>query len=163
LQQGQNSLKVRQDAQEIAIMKLEAKVDKGFELVASEFQKVRHEVELDRVHAEYAKKEAEEAKRSAQLALEKVQDVAIATARADAKADGAKDLAKSSRWANFDPLTGMVLTAIAIIGTLFLMSTRVEKKEQPSGRNLDLLTCGVEVTCTPNTRQPIPANNRGGV
>jgi hypothetical protein len=127
LQQGQTALMVRQDAIEIAHMKLESKVDKGFELVASEFQKVRHEAELDRVHAQYAKEEAIKAKISADAALIKINEVATTAAVAVAKAEGARDVAKSANKYHFDPLVGAAFIAILIFVILAIF-TRVEVK-----------------------------------
>ena len=56
------------------------------------------------------------------------QAASIRQFKAEAKADGARDLAKS-RSMNIDPYWGMGLTAIAIFVTL-AMFTRVEKVEE---------------------------------
>ncbi len=167
LQSGVSKLSARQDALEIAQLKLQETVAHGFSLVNTEIQGIKHDAEKDRIHAEYAKKEAEEAKRSAQLALDRVHDVAIGVAKADAKADGARDLAKRSSF-QFDPITGMTVCVIAAIASFALISfVRIEKSPSPapsSSRNLELLTCGVEVICLPNQpRRPMPTNNNGGV
>jgi hypothetical protein len=159
LTQGQSAMKVRQDALEIAQMKLEAKVDKGFELVASEFQKVRHEAEKDRIHATYAQKEAEQARAIAEQALEKTQDLAVGVARADAKADGAKDLAKNARWANFDPLTGMLIcVALFILG--FIGFSRIEVKQEKPAATRDTPVCGIDVDYDV---RPLGSSRKGGI
>lgn len=166
LQSGISKVEARQDALEIAQLKLQQTVAHGFALVNEQFVSIKHEAEKDRIHAEYSKKEAIEAKNLAQRALEKTQELAIGVVRAEEKAQGAKDLSKQSgRFLGFDPLTGMTVCFVAIIGALFLMSLRMEKQQSaPASKNLDLLTCGVEVTCIPNQpRQPIPAKDFGGV
>lgn len=168
LQSGISKIEARQDALEIAQMKLQQTVAHGFALVNEQFIAVKHDAEKDRIHAEYAKKAAEQAKAIAEQAWQKVHDVAIGVAKADAKADGARDLAKRSSGFQFDPITGMTVCVIAAIASLGLISLlRIEKSPAPasSSRNLELLTCGVEVICTPNQpRRPIPAtNNQGGV
>lgn len=165
LQSGVSKLVARQDALEIAQLKLQETVAHGFALVNEQFVKVNHELEKDRIHAEYAKKEAIEAKNFAQRALERTQELAIGVARAEEKSQCAKDLSKQSgRFFGFDPLTGMAVCSIAIIGALTLMSFRVEKQPAPASKNLDMLTCGVEVICLPNQpRQPMPTKEFGGV
>lgn len=166
LQSGVSKLAARQDALEIAQLKLQETMTHGFALVNEQFVKVNHELEKDRIHAEYAKKEAIEAKNFAQRAWEKTQEQAIKIARAEEKADSAKDLSKqSSRFLGLDPLSGMALCAIGVVLSLGFMSLRVEKTTpQPSSKNLDLLTCGVEVICLPNQpRQPMPTKEFGGV
>lgn len=170
LTQGQSAMKVRQDALEIAQMKLEAKVDSGFELVSHEFQKVRHDAELDRVHASYAKQEALQAKAIAEAAMLRTHEIATTAAVASAKADGAKDIAKQSRNFMFDPLTGITITVAIFVLMWIFTSVKVEQKpikEEPTG---SIIKCGVDVNCTYNNA-PAPANNnsrsyirpRGGV
>lgn len=164
LRSGISKVEARQDALEIAQLKMGEAMAHGFNLVNNEIQTIKHSAELDRVHANYAQQKAEEAKRFAENALAKVQEVAISVVKAEAKADGARDLAKQSNRFQFDPVTGMAVCAIAIIGAFWLTAISTKSQTTPSGRNLDLLTCGVEVTCIPNQpRQPIPASNRGGV
>jgi hypothetical protein len=107
LQSGVSKLSARQDALEIAQLKLQETVAHGFGLVNNEIQSIKHEAEKDRIHANYAQQKAEEAKRFAENALAKVQEVAIGVVKAEAKADGARDLAKQSNRFQFDPLTGM--------------------------------------------------------
>jgi len=159
LQQGQNALKVRQDAQEIAIMKLESKVDKGFELVAGEFQKVRHEAELDRVHAQYAKEEAKQAKAIAEQAMLRTHEIATTAAVASAKADSAKDVAKAAgkNSFGFDPVTATICTMSIVIMIGMLVSTMKittgEPKKETGG---SIIKCGVDVDCVYEGR---PANN----
>ncbi len=165
LQSGVSKLAARQDALEIAQLKLQETVAHGFKLVNDKFVTIQHEVEKDRIHAEYAKKEAIEAKNFAQRAWEKTQEQAIKIARAEEKAEAAKDLAKQSRIWGFDPLTGMLLSALGIVGSLVLIYFGTQSSQpRPSSKNLDMLTCGVEVICLPNQpRQPMPAKEFGGV
>ena len=128
LQAGLMKLEVQAIANKAAIARLEEVVSQGFSLVNTEIQGIKHSQDIDRVHAEYAKKEATEAKNLAQQAWQEAQKLAIGVAKAEAKADGARDLAKS-RSMNIDPYWGMGLTAIAIFVTL-AMFTRVEKVEE---------------------------------
>lgn len=161
LQQGIEPYKVRVAAIEAAHRLLEQKVDTGFILVNKELNEIKHSVEVDRIHAQYAKQSALEAKQSADQALAKIHEVATVAAVASAKADGAKDIAKSSRWANFDPLTGMTLCAVGIIALIGVTSIKVQPvvKEESKGSTI---RCGVDVSCTYDDRpRPIPA--RGGI
>lgn len=164
LQAGQDPHEVEIKAIKIAHQRLESKVNKGFELVAKDLQTIKHEAEKDRIHAQYARQDAQEAKAEVSQLWRSLFEVQTISKVAEAKAEGAKETAKNSRWTNFDPLTGMTVCAIGIVALLALFANvRVENnKPAPPSRNIDLLTCGVEVTCIPNQpRQPIP--NRGGV
>ena len=165
LQSGVSKLAARQDALEIAQLKLQETVAHGFSLVNDEIKDIKHRQEIDSIHNNYAQKLLMETKLAAEKALERTQDLAISVVRTEEKAQGAKELSKQSgRFFGFDPLTGMAVCSIAIIGALTLMSLRVEKQPVPASKNLDLLTCGVEVTCIPNQpRQPIPTKDFGGV
>ena len=165
LQSGVSKLAARQDALEIAQLKLQETVAHGFSLVNDEIKDIKHRQEIDSIHNNYAQKLLMETRLAAEKALERTQDLAISVVRAEEKAQGAKELSKQSgRFFGFDPLTGMAVCSIAIIGALTLMSLRVEKQPVPASKNLDLLTCGVEVTCIPNQpRQPIPTKDFGGV
>ena len=166
LQSGVSKLAARQDALEIAQLKLQETVAHGFSLVNNEIKDIKHRQEIDSIHNNYAQKLLMETKLAAEKALERTQDLAISVVRAEEKAQGAKDLSKqSSRFLGLDPLSGMALCAIGVVLSLGFMSLRVEKTTpQPSSKNLDLLTCGVEVTCIPNQpRQPLPAKESGGV
>jgi hypothetical protein len=131
LQHGLSNHEVRLIALEAVparLKKLEETVAHGFNLVNNEIQGIKHEAEKDRIHANYAKQAAEKAQAIAEQAWLKTQEVAIGVAKAEAKADGARDLVKS-RSMNIDPYWGMGLTAIAIFVTL-AMFTRVEKVEE---------------------------------
>jgi hypothetical protein len=166
LQSGVSKLAARQDALEIAQLKLQKTVAHGFSLVNDEIKDIKHRQEIDSIHNNYAQKLLMETKLAAEKALERTQDLAISVVRAEEKAQGAKDLSKqSSRFLGLDPLSGMALCAIGVVLSLGFMSLRVEKTTpQPSSKNLDLLTCGVEVTCIPNQpRQPTPTKEFGGV
>ncbi len=161
LQQGLSVHSVRLDALEIAALKLEAKVDKGFELVSNEFQKVRHEAELDRVHAEYAKATALEAKATAEQALNRTHEIATTAAVADAKADGAAKMAGRNNFGwGLDPMTATICTmSLVLIIGLLISSIKDQKEPKEQG---SVIKCGVDVSCTYDNR-PQPANNRGGV
>jgi len=166
LQSGVSKLAARQDALEIAQLKLQETVVHGFSFVNNEIKDIKHRQEIDSIHNNYAQKLLMETKLATEKALERTQDLAISVVRAEEKAQGAKELSKqSSRFLGLDPLSGMALCAIGVVLSLGFMSLRVEKTTpQPSSKNLDLLTCGVEVTCIPNQpRQPIPAKDFGGV
>jgi hypothetical protein len=166
LQSGVPKLAARQDALEIAQLKLQETVAHGFSLVNNEIKDIKHRQEIDSIHNNYAQKLLMETRLAAEKALERTQDLAISVVRAEEKAQGAKELSKqSSRFLGLDPLSGMALCAIGVVLSLGFMSLRVEKTTpQPSSKNLDLLTCGVEVTCIPNQpRQPIPTKDFGGV
>lgn len=147
------------------LKKLEETVAHGFSLVNNEIKDIKHGQEIDRIHNNYAQKLLVETKLAAEKALERTQELAIGVVRAEEKAQRAKDLSKQSgRFFGFDPLTGMAVCSIAIIGALTLMSFRMEKQPVPASKNLDMLTCGVEVICLPNQpRQPIPTKDFGGV
>jgi hypothetical protein len=132
LQHGLSNHEVRLLALEAVparLKKLEETVAHGFNLVNNEIQVIKHEAEKDRIHANYAKQAAEKAQAIAEQAWLKTQEVAIGVAKAEAKADGARDLAKQPRGFGIDPYWGMGLTAIAIFVTL-AMFTRVEKVEE---------------------------------
>lgn len=163
LQSGISKVEARQDALEIAHMKLEQTVAHGFNLVNNEIQGIKHQGEKDTIHREYAKQALDRATAIAENAWAKTQEVAIGVAKAEAKADNARDLAKQSNSKfQFDPLTGMTVCAIALIAVFTLFSFRVEKS-QPIPQGQVPLLCGVDVTCIPNSQKPIPTNNRGGV
>ena len=163
LKSGVDKLVARQDALEIAQIKLQQTVAHGFGLVNNEIQGMKHEAEKDRIHANYARKDAEAAKAIAEKAWERTQSLAVEIARTDQKAEGAKELAKSSRWANFDPLTGMVICgALVLLGMIAFM--RVEVKEQnsaPAAAKQDEYRCGIQVACDVRPIDQRPA--RGGV
>jgi hypothetical protein len=129
LQAGLMKHDVRIMAVEAAQKRLEQAMTQGFSLVNDEIKGIKHSAELDRVHASYAQKAAEQAKAIAEQAWLKTQEVAIGVAKAEAKADGARDLAKQSRGLGIDPFWGMGLTALLILGTLTFF-TRVEKVEE---------------------------------
>ena len=158
LKKGVSVGSVRQDAIEIAHMKLESKVDKGFELVAGEFQKVRHEIERDRVHAQYAKQSAIEAKQTAEQALNKIHEVATVAAVASAKADSAKDIAKRPAFFGGDPV--LTFLSVAIVGVLALAAMTRVSVSTPAETRGSVIKCGVDVSCSYQDR-PVPA--RGGV
>jgi hypothetical protein len=130
LQAGLMKLEVQTMANKAAIARLEQAVSQGFSLVNGEIQGIKHTQDIDRVHAEYAKKEAAEAKNMAQQAWQEAQKLAVGVAKAEAKADGARDLAKqSNRGFGIDSLWAMGITAIIIFGTLIAF-TRVERVEE---------------------------------
>lgn len=153
LQQGQSKLEVRQDALEIAQMKLEKAVAHGFALVNDQFVAIKHEAKIDRIHAEYAQKEAQQAAAKAEKALEKAQEVAIATARAEAKADGARDEAKrANRFVMADPLLimlGVAILVVAAIASFARLQVVTEPNDQPAP-----LICGRDLPCNIPMRSP---------
>lgn len=164
LQSGITKVEARQDALEIAHMKLEQTVAHGFSLVNQEIQGIKHEGEKDHIHREYAKQALDRATAIAEKAWEKTQEVAVGVVKAEAKAESARDLAKqSSSKFQFDPLTGMTLCALGIVGLLLLFTVRVEKKEPIPQSSTTPLMCGIDVTCIPNSQKPVPTRNNGGV
>lgn len=134
LQAGLMKHDVRIMAVEAAQIRIEQAMAQGFSLVNGELVAIKQDIREDRIHAEYAKKEASEAKNLAQQAWQEAQKLAISVAKAEAKADGARDLAKQSRGLGIDPFWGMGLTALLILGTLTFF-TRVEKVEEHKPRN----------------------------
>jgi hypothetical protein len=167
LKTGVSKIEARQDAIEIAQIKIEQMVKKGFELVNGEVRAIKHDQEIQKIHAQYTNDAVKEAKEAAKQALFVAHEQKVALARTEQKAENARDLAKQSSWMRFDPLTGMLICTFAAIAALVLMHLQIgtrETKPQGNYSNLDLLTCGVEVTCIPNQpRKPIPINNNGGV
>lgn len=157
LREGQDRHAVQIRALELAHKRLERKVDKGFELIAKDLQAVKHSAEIDRVHSNYAKQIAEQA-------WAKTQELAIGVAKAEAKADGARDIAKTtSRLSGIDPWVPVALTAIIIFVAL-AMFTRVEKQESRPAKESQgsVIKCGVDVQCTyTGTPRPVPANHGG--
>jgi|688.fasta_scaffold31489_10 hypothetical protein len=127
LQSGVSKLSARQDALEIAQLKTQEAMAKGFQLVNTEIQSIKHEAEKDRIHANYAQKAAQEARQFAEQAWAKTQEVAIGVAKAEAKADGARDLAKSANNFRFDPMVSFAFLAILIFVILAIF-TRLEVK-----------------------------------
>jgi hypothetical protein len=163
LQSGISKVEARQDALEIAQIKLQQTVEHGFKLVSNEITTIKHEAEKDRIHASYAQKAAENAKAIAEKAWERCQELATGVAKAEAKADGARDLAKNSRWANFDPLTGMAVCAVGIVGCLLLVGMNIRVSAQGEDPNRSVIRCGKDVNCTYQAPpiQPMPA--QGGI
>jgi len=150
LREGQDRHAVQIKALELAHKRLERKVDKGFELIAKDLQAVKQEAREDRIHAAYAKQAAEQAKAIAEQSWAKLQEVAVGVAKAEAKADGARDIAKTtSRFAGIDPWVPVALTAVIIFIAL-AMFTRVEKQERRPERESQS-----SVAPTP---APLPAN-----
>lgn len=137
LQQGVSKLSARQDALEIAQLKMQEAMTKGFSLVNGEIQGIKHEAEKDRIHAQYARQEAQQARSVADQALLRIHEVATMAAVASAKADGATEVAKVSSKAShgLDPLAGMAIASIVLIVAFTFMSLRVERapdRQQPS-------------------------------
>jgi len=161
LQQGQNLLSVRQDALEIAQLKLQEAMSHGFNLVNTELKDIKHEAEKDRIHSTYAQKAAEQAKAIAENAWSKIHEVATTAAIADTKADSAERHAVRANRFQFDPLTGMTLATVAIVGSFLLTFWGTSKTPQLAPTQNQQLTCGVDVLCTPIKSSPI--NNRGGI
>lgn len=166
LQSGVSKLTARQDALEIAQLKTQETMAKGFQLVNTEIQGIKQDVAIDRIHATYAKEAAQQSRAIAEKAWEKVQDVAISVAKAEAKADGARDLAKQSNRFQFDPLTGMTVCAIAMIGAMVFLSVRIEKVPQKENSLNDALKEFCENprnSCTDGQRQPMQLPTRGNI
>lgn len=144
LQAGLMKVEVQAIANKAAIERLEQVVSQGFSLVNNEIQGIKHSAELDRVHANYAKQAAEKAQSIAEQAWLKTQEVAIGVAKAEAKADGARDLARQPRGLGIDPFWGMGMGALLVFGTLIFF-TRVEKvedyKPRPQSQSAPIYSC----------------------
>jgi hypothetical protein len=142
LQTGQDRHDVEIKAQAIAHQRLEAKVDQGFILV-------NHELEKQTIHRGYLEKNLTQLQSTLERTVDFTQKLATQVVHAEAKADSAKDLAKNSRWANFDPLTGMVICAIGLIALMALGSlVKIEKvKEVEPQSQQQQARCGIEVRC----------------
>lgn len=164
LQTGVSKLAARQDALEIAQLKMQEAMAHGFNLVNGEIQSIKHSAELDRVHAQYAKQEAQQARSVADQALLRIHEVATMAAVASAKADGATEVAKvSSKSHGLDPLAGMAIASIVLIVAFTFMSIKVERapEKQPSlGEALKEFCNDPKNSCTDGRRRPvIPASN----
>lgn len=164
LQQGISKHAARLDALEIAQLKTQEAMAKGFQLVNTELQGIKHEAEKDRIHASYAQKEAQSAKAIAEKAWERTQSLAVEIARTDQKAEGAKDLAKNSRWMNFDPITGMIIcAALMILGMVgmarFEVRTDSPAKQPPTSSQTEN-PCGRTAVCN---FSPAPDQSKRGV
>lgn len=147
-----STIEIRTTALEIGQEQLKQAMTHGFNLVNQELQTVKQEAREDRIHATYAKQEAERARAIAEQSWAKLQEVAVGVAKAEAKADGARDIAKTtSRFAGIDPWVPVALTAIVIFVAL-TMFTRVEKQERRPERESQ---SSVAPTPTP---APLPAN-----
>lgn len=165
LSAGLQKHEVRIIANEVAIARLEKTVSHGFGLVNQELQTIKHEAEKERIHAQYARQEAQQAKAEVSQLWRSLYEVQTVAKVADAKADGAKDVAKtSSRFMGFDPLLTVLTCAIALTAIFVLMSIRIEKKEEPKGSTI---RCGEDVQCTyhgnPADYNQAPKNFKGGV
>lgn len=163
LQAGVDRHEVQIKALDLAHKRLEAKVNKGFELFAKKVNDIETEAKIDRVHAQYAKQTAEQARAIAEQAWAKTQEVAIGVVKAEAKAETARDLAKETRKgfaSSIDPTWAMVFTA-ALIFIVLSMFTRVEKVPQsvPAKESQgSVIKCGVDVSCS-YTGTPRPVHN----
>jgi hypothetical protein len=164
LQSGIDRHEVQIQAQNIAHQRLEAKVDRGFILV-------NHELEKERIHRGHLEKTVDRLHGTLDKTTEYVQKIATQVVQAEAKAEGAKELAKNSRWANFDPLSGMLLSALGIISIMALFTfsqkpTYVQPAPVPQS-NKSIIRCGEDVNCTfvgPPPTQPVrQVPNNGGV
>lgn len=164
LQSGLDKHDVQIKANEIAVQRLEAKVDKGFQLVNNELIQVKQQVRENEIHRSYMQKNVENLTTGLSQAYSRIHEATVNSAVAIAKAEGAKDVAKNSRWANFDPLTGMTLCAVGIIAIMTVMTLAQPRliREEPKGSTIK---CGVDVQCSydnrPNVQPVIPT--RGGV
>ncbi len=165
LNAGLQKHEVRIIANEAAIARLEKTVSYGFGLVNQEIQGIKHDAQIDRVHAEYARRDAQEAKAEVAQLWRSLWEVQTTAKVAEAKAEGAKDVAKTSnRFMGFDPLLTVLTCAIALTAIFVLISIRIEKKEEPKG---SIIKCGEDVQCTyngnPANYNQAPSKFKGGV
>lgn len=126
LRQGLDKHEARIKALDLAHRRLEAKVDKGFQLANQEIQSIKQRAEIEAIHAQYTRQTANEARQEVAQLWRSLYEVQAVAKVADVKAEGAKDIAKSRTLDSSNPLYGMAFTAILII---FILSffTRVER------------------------------------
>jgi hypothetical protein len=126
LRQGLDKHEVQIKALDLAHRRLEAKVDKGFQLANQEIQSIKQRAEIEAIHAQYTRQTANEARQEVAQLWRSLYEVQAVAKVADVKAEGAKDIAKSRTLDSSNPLYGMAFTAILII---FILSffTRVER------------------------------------
>lgn len=163
LKQGHDLHEVRIQALEISKQRLEAKVDKGFELVGKELQTIKHEAEKERIHSEYARKEAKEAKQEVAQLWRSLYEVQTVAKVADVKADGAKEAAKTNRNAflGIDPLLIVLTSAIALTAIFALINIRIERPQDTQKQpQRSTILCGQDVRCNFNGN---PTDFKGGV
>ena len=126
LRQGLDKHDVQIKALNLAHRRLEAKVDKGFQLASQEIQAIKQKAEIEAIHAQYTRQTATEARQEVAQLWRSLYEVQAVAKVADVKADGAKDIAKSRTFDGSNPLYGMAFTAILIIFILAFF-TRVER------------------------------------
>ena len=148
LQSGISKVEARQDALEIAQMKMGEAMAHGFNIVNNEIQTMKHEAEKDRIHTTYLKE-----------SLNRVYEVAT-----NPKTDNRVDRSPSM----------VLLAGIAIIGVVGIVAVSALSASnqkptpipisQPSPSSEPYLTCGIEVTCIPkNLLDSKPGDKKGGV
>lgn len=126
LRQGLDKHDVQIKALDLAHKRLEAKVDKGFQLANQEIQAIKQRAEIEAIHAQYTRQTANEARQEVAQLWRSLYEVQAVAKVADVKADGAKDIAKSRTFDSSNLLYGMAFTAILIIFILCFF-TRVER------------------------------------
>lgn len=142
LREGHDRHDVEIKAEKLARQRLEVKVDHGFMLV-------NHKFEKEQIHRDYLQKNLLQLQSTLDRTVDFTQKIATQVVMAEAKADSAKDLAKNSRWANFDPLTGMVICAGLMIVVMILGSfVKVQQIKEPDSQSQRTNPCGVEASCT---------------
>ena len=152
LQFGISKVEARQDALEIAQMKMGEAMAHGFKLVDNEIQAIKHEAEKERIHTTYLKE-----------SLNRVYEIAT-----NPKTDNRGDRSPSM----------VLLAGIAIIGVVGIVAVSALSSvlpasnqkptptpiSQPSPSSEPYLTCGIEITCIPkNLLDSKPGNKKGGV
>jgi hypothetical protein len=172
LQEGVSKLQVRQDALEIAQMRLQQTVAHGFALVngqfvevKSELQTMKHDAEKDRIHAQYARDDANKARVVAEQALSKTHEIATMAAVANANAIGATNVAKvaSNKSGGFDPMMGFVMTGMVLVIAFIMLSVRVERTPSAPATSLkkELQDFCSERAGNCATAQPVYGNRNG--
>lgn len=161
-----SKVEIRTTALEIGQEQLKQAMAQGFNLVNQEIQGIKHEAEKREIHHGYTQKAADNALNWAQKAWDRTQELAVRIATAEAKAEGATEMAKQSRYFGIDPYLAMGLVSVAIVGTLILF-VRIEKvptqpTASPSPESQgSVIKCGVDVQCTYNDPRPRPTRNNG--
>ena len=169
LHEGVSKLQVRQDALEIAQMKLQQTVAHGFALVngqfvevKSELQTMKHDAEKDRIHAQYARDDANKARAVAEQALSKTHEIATMAAVANANAIGATNVAKvaSNKSSGLDPMMGYAMVAMGLVIAFIVLSVRVEKTPTTPASSLkkELQDFCLERPGNCATAQPVSGN-----
>ncbi len=138
LQSGLDKHDVQLRALDLAHQRLESKVDNGFRLVNDELNQVKQQNRESAIHQSYLLKNVESLTTGLNQAYSRIHEATVNSAVAIAKAEGAKDVAKSTaRHLPIDPLMGMAMVSIALVVAFSVMAVKVERvPQQPQQQSL---------------------------